>query len=286
MIIMNNTIYSANAPIGIFDSGIGGLTVARALADALPNEHFIYIGDTAHLPYGLKSTEAILEYCMGISQYLYESGCKMIIIACNTASAAAYEKLKAYWQGRMFVVDVITPLVEFITSQSYAKIGVIATKSTIRSDIYAQKITSLNPKMEVVSLATSLLAQIIEEGFYCNQISKAVINQYLSYPDFEEIEALLLACTHYPLIKPEIEAYFGERVAIYDSIQPVINIVHQILQTHQLFRTALMPNKRAQYQFLVSDYTQSFQHVTRIFYQQDIPLQKVTWEGKRLVLEQ
>lgn len=282
---MNDNIYKNNTPIGVFDSGIGGLTVARALADAFPNEQFIYIGDTVHMPYGLKSTEVLIEYAMGISQYLYECGCKIVIIACNTASAAAYEELKNYWAGRMIIVDVISPLVEFIAQQDFRKIGVIATKATIRSDIYAKKLLHLCANLEVASLATSLLAQMIEEGFYNNQISKAVLNQYLSYPDFEDIEALLLACTHYPLVMPQIKEYFGDRVHIYDSIQPVVNCVQAILEKENLARTVGVENELLKHQFLVSDYTQGFQHSAKIFYKKDIPLQKFKWEGNKVVLE-
>lgn len=282
---MTNYTYKNNAPIGVFDSGIGGLTVARALADEFANEQFIYIGDTIHMPYGLKSTQALINYSMGICQYLYESGCKMVIIACNTASAAAYDELSNYWAGRMLIVDVISPLVDFIAQKNFTKVGVIATKATIRSDIYAKKLWHLSANLEVASLATSLLAQMIEEGFYNNQISKAVLNQYLSYPDFEDIEALLLACTHYPLIKPQIIEYFGNRIQIFDSIEPVVQKVKQILYQQNLLRTQPIENKATQYQFLVSDYTQGFQHSAKLFYKQDIPLQKFNWEGDKVIVE-
>lgn len=275
------------SPIGIFDSGIGGLTVARALADALPNEQLIYIGDTAHLPYGQKSEAAILGYARSIAEYLYQRGCKMVVIACNTASAAAYEELQRIWAGRMLIVDVISPLVEDIARREYQKVGVIATKATIRSDIYARKLTTLRPDIEVISLATALLAQIIEEGFFNNQISASVLHQYLSYPDFEDIEALLLACTHYPLIRKEIDEYFGGRVAIFDSVDTVVAKVIEQLTQHQLLADQpFSGDSYAQYEFLVSDYTQSFQQTTAIFYQKHIPLRLLTWHGDKLSLDQ
>jgi glutamate racemase len=268
-------------PIGIFDSGIGGLTVARALAQALPNEEMIYVGDTAHLPYGEKSADAILAYSEQIAEFLYQAGAKILIIACNTASSIAYESLKKRWAGKMLVTDVISPLVADISKRGFRKVGVIATKATVRSDIYARKLQERDPKLEVASLATSLLANMIEEGFFNNEISQSVIRNYLSYPDFEDIDALLLACTHYPLIRAEIQAYFGEKVLVFDSIQTVVEDVKLLLETHQL----LHPNVQSipKYRFLVSDYTQAFEQTTRIFYQQPIVLERMRWEEDCLV---
>jgi glutamate racemase len=200
------------APIGIFDSGIGGLTVASAIKNLLPKESFIYFGDTAHLPYGEKSIASIQEYALEIAEFLVSKGCKMIVIACNTASAAAYEVLKKKYQQDIPVIDVISPLVDFIVKKDFKKIGVLATKATVRSDVYSKKIAEQNENIEVVSLASGLLASMIEEGFFNNEISNVVLHKYLTYPDFEDIDALLLACTHYPLIKNEIEQFYDRKV--------------------------------------------------------------------------
>lgn len=267
------------APIGIFDSGIGGLTVVRALAAALPSEDLLYVGDTAHLPYGEKSLLAVREYALRISEYLYERGCKLVVIACNTASAAAREELRRHWAGRMRIVDVISPLVEDIAGRNFKKIGVIATKATIRSDVYARSLHELRPDVEVYSLATSLLAQMIEEGFFNNQISRSVLHQYLSYPDFEDIEALLLACTHYPIVRPEIEAYFGERVRVFDSVDTVVERVRAVLAAEGLLYVG---ERAGQCKFYVSDYTHSFQQTAEIFYKKYVPLHLLRWQGERL----
>ena len=286
---LGNALENSGAarPIGIFDSGIGGLTVARALADALPAEKLIYIGDTAHLPYGQKSAAAILEYSTAIAEYLYSCGCKLLVIACNTASAAAYEELRQIWAGRMLVVDVISPLVVDIAARGFEKVGVIATKATVRADIYAQKLQALQPNLEVVSLATSLLAQIIEEGFFNNQISASVLHQYLSYPDFEDIDALLLACTHYPLVRKEIEDYFGGRVQVFDSIDTVVAKVKKLLADYEILaENPYLCDAYEQYQFLVSDYTAAFQQTTAIFYQKHIPLRLLVWQNGQLQLAQ
>src|ERR1700739_2644300 len=149
---------NANQPIGIFDSGIGGLTVASAIAKALPKEQLIYFGDTAHLPYGDKSPDSIKYYCIRIAQFLMEQNCKMIVVACNTASALAYETVKDFVGNKIPVIDVVNPVVEEIVKDKKLKhIGVIATKGTIKSDIYAKKLKQKNKNIEVSSLAAPLL---------------------------------------------------------------------------------------------------------------------------------
>jgi len=258
------------APIGIFDSGIGGLTVASSISKAFPKESILYFGDTAHLPYGEKSIESIQKYAIDISDFLMEKGCKMIVIACNSASAAAYELLSEKYGDRVPVVDVISPLVELISSKSYKKVGVLATKATVRSDVYSKKLMALNPDIEVFSLAAGLLVTMIEEGFFNNDVSHAVLHKYLTYPDFEDIEALLLACTHYPLIKPEIEAFYKGRVAVYDSVDSVTAKIGKILTENNLLNDGKEePFKR----FFVSDYTDSFEQTTKIFYQDKVQLE-------------
>jgi glutamate racemase len=171
-----------NKPIGIFDSGIGGLTVAKAIAEALPNETIIYFGDTAHLPYGDKSKESITMYSKRITAFLLAKGCKAIVIACNTASAHAYADLKKAYP-KVPILNVIDPTVDYcLTKYKKGKIGVIATRGTIKSRIYPRKLNKENPKLEVPQTATPLLAPMIEEGFFNNKISKTIINSYLSLP--------------------------------------------------------------------------------------------------------
>ena len=255
-------------PIGIFDSGIGGLTVARRLAQAYPSESFLYYGDTLHLPYGDKSEEAIRAYSLAIGRFLEAQGCKALVVACNSASAAAADYLRE--ELSIPVVDVIAPLVADISEKSgLRKLGVIATKATIRADVYARAIHALRPDIEVASLATALLAPLIEEGFINNSISAAVIHKYLSYPDFEDIQALLLACTHYPLVRPEIEAYFEGRVAVYDSIEPVVQALGQIL-AQQGQASGSSPR---QTRFFVSDLTPAFARTAAFFFGSEISLE-------------
>ena len=266
---------SAQQAIGIFDSGIGGLTVAQALEQAFPQENFIYFGDTAHLPYGEKSDLAIISYLKEITQFFERQGCKMVVLACNSASAVALPALKASFP-KLPLIDVINPLIQDLVNRPLRKIGVIATKATIRSDVYAQKLQELKPELEVASLATALLAPLIEEGFFNQSISHSVISRYLNYPDFQDIDALILACTHYPLIRPEIEGILGSKVAIFDSIQPVVREVKRVLDLLNLANTS--QNKQST-RFFVSDYTRSFEETTRIFYGKTLTLQSWPWQA-------
>lgn len=260
---------SSTLPIGIFDSGIGGLTVASAVHQLLPKEELIYFGDTAHLPYGDKSPEAIKYFSLKIGKFLLDKQCKLIVIACNTASSLAYQDLVDFLGDRIPVINVIDPVVDYIVNHGdHRYIGVIGTKATIKTDVYAQKIKALKPEVEVKSLPTPLLAPMIEEGFFSNTISKTVINSYLSSPKLKKIDSLILACTHYPLIKPEIEAYYQNKVAIINTAELVAQHVQQRLSELNLLNTT----EPKRHQFYVSDYTPSFEKSTKLFFGEKIHL--------------
>lgn len=264
---------NANNPIGIFDSGIGGLTVAHAITKELPNEKIIYFGDTAHLPYGEKSVDSIKYYAIRISQLLLQKNCKMIVIACNTASAAAYETVKDFVGKQAVVVNVIDPVVqEIVNKKKINRIGIIGTKGTIKSDLYARKINKIKPKIEVASLATPLLVGMIEEGFFNNKISRTIINDYLSRPKLNKIDSLILACTHFPLIKPEVEDFYKGKVNIVDSAGVVAKFVKDVLKKKKLITSQKNPH----HHFFVSDYTKSFEKSTKVFFRKKIRLEKAT----------
>ncbi len=260
-------------PIGIFDSGIGGLTVAQAIRQRLPNESLIYFGDTAHLPYGDKSEAAIQAYSIKIADVLLEAGCKMIVIACNSASSASYELLKEYVKKDVEVINVIDPMVNLVAQQfSGKRVGLIGTKRTVVSGIYAKKLANNNSGVDLISLATPLLVPMIEEGFFDNNISHDIIHQYLSEPAMAGIEALVLGCTHYPLIKNELNVYYNNNIAILDSSELVALAVQAHLITKQIEcpSVSVAPAHR----FLVSDYTESFEASTRIFFGEHVQLKK------------
>ncbi|WP_026898620.1 glutamate racemase [Daejeonella oryzae] len=267
---------SSNQPIGIFDSGIGGLTVANAIHKILPNEQLIYFGDTAHLPYGDKSPEAIRSYSLKIGRFLLDQNCKLIVIACNTASSHAYTKLVEAFADKVHIVNVIDPVVDFLAdNKAFQKIGVIGTKSTINSGVYTNKLKIAAPAKEVSALATPLLAPMIEEGFYNNNISHTVIRSYLSSPELYSIDTLVLACTHYPLIQKEIDEYFNGKVTIINTAKIVAEHIKNTLVKLDLLNGGIP----ADHQFFVSDFTSSFENSTRLFFGEQIHLKlKNIWE--------
>ena len=261
---------SPEAPIGIFDSGIGGLTVAYAIRQMLPHESMIYFGDTAHLPYGDKSEAAIQAYSIKIADVLLKKGCKVIVIACNSASSAAYELLKEYVRKEARIINVIDPMVAWVSKNlSGKKIGLIGTKRTIQSGIYSKKIKEGMNGISLHSLATPLLAPMIEEGYFNNKISHNIIEEYLRDEKLQGIDALILACTHYPLIRKEIEEYYQGKVQVLDSSEIVAQALKDYLVTENLQNTS-----PATHSFLVSDYTESFEASTRIFFREVVHLQK------------
>jgi glutamate racemase len=263
---------SRENPIGVFDSGIGGLTVAKAIRKLLPNETLVYFGDTAHLPYGDKSKELIAQYALRITDFLLnEKKCKAIVIACNTASAAAYETLRDIHKGSVPVINVIDPMIEeVIADDNVQHVGIIATKTTIASGVYQEKFSRRKPGLSYAALATPLLASMIEEGFFNDNISHAVLNEYLSDKTLQGIDGLVLACTHYPLIKKEIDEYYSGKVRIFDSAEVVAKKLKGILEIEKLNAST----KAGEDHFYVSDYTSSFEQATRIFFSEKILLEK------------
>lgn len=263
----------SDSPIGIFDSGIGGLTVASAIQKLLPGESLIYFGDTAHLPYGDKSKELICSYATGITDFLlHEKKCKAVVIACNTASAAAYEVLRDKYKGKIPVINVIDPMIEaVIADDAIKKVGIIGTKTTITTGTYQEKFTRRKPSLQFAAIATPLLASMIEEGFYNNNISHAVLNEYLSDPVLKDIDAIILACTHYPLVKNEINTFYKSKVKIFDSAEVVAAKLKNILEKENL----LNQSDKSENRFYVSDYTKAFEQSTKFFFKNSIKLEKV-----------
>lgn len=258
--------------IGIFDSGIGGLTVVKAVVDALPNEEIIYFGDTKHLPYGDKSISAIQEYSKNIVDFLLNENCKLILIACNSASAAAYDYLKKYIGDRALLVNVIDPMVEYLgVNFSSKKVGLIATKLTIESKIYHKKIAALKSDIVFSSLATPLLVPAIEEGFFEHKIIDVLLQEYLSHDNLQGIDALVLGCTHYPVIRNCITNFYHNTVEIVDSSKVVAANVAAILKNNGLLNNCeIVSNKQ---RFLVSDYTNAFVKSAKLFFGEKISLE-------------
>jgi len=265
----------AGGPIGIFDSGIGGLTVAAAIRDRLPGVPLLYFGDTAHMPYGDKSEDAIRYYSIRIAHYLLKHKAKAIVIACNTASSIASRVVEEFVDGRVPVYNVIDPVVDQI-GQRYpnGKVGVIGTKATVRTAAYAKGIAAVAPECDVRMLATPLLAPMIEEGFFNNNISTSILKSYLSNRKLKGIEALVLGCTHYPLIRSEIAAILGDRVELMDSAQLLASQLEA-----EWGSIADAPIAEPKHRFVVSDYTDSFAKTARLFFGRKVHLTEETLWG-------
>ena len=258
-------------PIGIFDSGIGGLTVANEIQSQLPNEQIVYFGDTAHLPYGDKAAYSIKHYSAEITNFLLSKGCKIIVIACHTASSTAYKEVLETVNGRALVVNVIDPVIEIYRSKKNSRrVGVIGTKGTIKTGVYRKSIQALSNQLAVKSLATPLLCPMIEEGFIDDKISQTVIDSYLSDKKLNEIDDIILACTHYPLIKKQIARFYNGEVDVIDSAEVVAAYVKKLLKEEGLENN----QKRLPHHFYVSDYTKSFEKSTRYFFKEEIKLEK------------
>jgi glutamate racemase len=257
-------------PIGIFDSGVGGLTVAHAIKQILPGESLVYFGDTAHLPYGDKSAESIRYYSRKITEFLLDHNAKVVLVACNSASASAFDSLKKEFREKTILFDVIDPVVDYISTRNYSKIGVIGTKRTISSGTYEHKIRQKSAKTEVVSLATPLLVPMIEEGFIFDDISNAIIRTYLSSESLRGIQALILGCTHYPIIRNQISKIFNFNVEVVDSARLVAMILREDLEKKGLLNDTGKVNDM----FFVSDYTAYFEKIARMFFEGEINLQK------------
>ena len=222
-----------NRPIGVFDSGIGGLTVAAALRELLPAEDIFYIGDTARVPYGGKSASTIERYSMEISGLLLAEEAKMIVVACNTASALGVPRLQETL--RVPVLGVITPGAQAaVKATRNGRIGVIGTRATIYSRAYERAIHQLQPDVTVISQACPLLVPLIEEGWLEDAISDQVICRYLERMLGEGIDTLVLGCTHYPLLRAGIKKFVGPDITLVDSAANCALAVQELLKLEKL----------------------------------------------------
>lgn len=268
-------------PIGVFDSGLGGLTVLKALQTQLPNESLIYYGDTAHLPYGDKSPATVRGYVAKIVAWLVAQPVKLIVVACNTASAVGIDRIREV-AGPVPVVEVVGPAVAAaLATAPRGHIGVIATKTTIGSQIYPRHLHQLSPEVQVVAKATPLLVPMIEEGVGLQtQIADQVIAYYLDDPAFEAVDVLVLGCTHYPLIRSRIERYLAGKgrspVRVIDAAEPTAATVAGVLAERQLATPSTQPGR---VRFVVSDRGEPFVQSATLFFGQPIELEEVKFES-------
>ena len=258
-------------PIGIFDSGVGGLTVYRALHDRLPNEHFIYLGDTARVPYGTKSLATVERYAIENSEFLASRGIKALVVACNTASALALPKIRD--RIGIDVIGVIGPggrkAVEVTKGRGHPRIGVIATEATVASNAYVTAIRRASAGAEVFQTGCPLFVPLAEEGWTNEPETVSIAAKYLSKMREFTPDALVLGCTHYPILRDVIQRTVGEHVTLIDSGEATAEEVEQLLNEKGLGNPEAVPGERSLCDdldhFYVTDAAERFAHVAERF---------------------
>ena len=249
-------------PIGIFDSGIGGLTVVRQIRRVLPNEDLIYLGDTARVPYGTKSPNTVVRFACEDTQFLADQNVKAVVVACNTASAWALSELEHRFRVPIFGVIIPGALAALERTRN-RRVGVIATPATIRSQAYAKALLVRDDRIELTAQACPLLVPLVEEGRTTGPITEAILREYLAPILARDIDTLVLGCTHYPLLKDAIHAVAGEAVALVDSAETCAEYVAEHLRQTGLL--AAERGRSGRFQPFVTDETEWFDSRAGLF---------------------
>lgn len=245
-----------SAPIGVFDSGVGGLTVAREIMRHLPNENIVYFGDTARVPYGSKSKDNIIRFSRQIIRFLETKEVKAIVIACNTASALALEVVRE--EVEIPIIGVVEPGARAaLEATKTKKIGVIGTEATIRSAMYEKIIQGIDPEVTVMGKACPLFVPLVEEGFAKHTVTEEIIDFYLASFLKTDIDTLILGCTHYPLLRSKIRAYVGDRITLVNPAYETAMDLRNLLQVHDMENTDTN-QEHGMYSFYVSDAADKF----------------------------
>lgn len=253
---------SCELPIGVFDSGIGGLTVLKALTEALPDESFLYLGDTARLPYGTKSADSVTRYALQTTGKLYERGVKLLVIACNTATAVSLEKIREAYP-ELPVIGVIRPGAEAACRASRTgRIGVIATEGTVNGGRYEQEILAVRPDARVFARACPLFVPLAEEGWCDDEVVELTARRYLD--DFvleSRMDTLVLGCTHFPVLAAAIHRVVGPGITLVDSARTTAEYVQDMLRRHDICTTTTARSLS----FLATDGADRFARVGGVF---------------------
>lgn len=246
-------------PIGVFDSGVGGLTVAREIMRQIPNEGIIYFGDTARVPYGNKSSQTVIRYSEQILRFLEKQQVKAIVVACNTASAYALDELEK--ETDIPIIGVVKPGAKTaVNTTKNGKIGVIATRATIESQIYTRYINGLKKDVSVMGMACPLFVPLVEEGLLEDPVTDEIAGRYLLSLKNSGIDTLILGCTHYPLIRSTIKKIMGEEVVLVNPAYETAIELKELLKDQDLLKEEKPALGSNQYQFFVSDGADKFQH--------------------------
>jgi glutamate racemase len=266
-----------NLPIGIFDSGVGGLTVYRALHERLPAERYVYLGDTARVPYGTKSLSTVERYAIENARFLESRGMKLLVVACNTASALALPAIRR--SVSVPVVGMIEPGARAAVREAAGgRVGVIATESTVKSGAYSRAVAALAPELEVTERACPLFVSLAEEGWAESDVARAVAEEYLRELREKHVSAVVLGCTHYPILRRVIQETVGASVKLIDSGEAAAEVVESVIEKEDLRRTATQELRdlreagaRARFlcddldHFYVTDAAERFAHVAERF---------------------
>lgn len=253
--IVKEKIQSKN--LGVFDSGIGGLTVVNQIMQVLPRENIVYFGDTARVPYGAKSEKVIIDYSLQIANFLISKDIKMLVVACNTVTAVALDILKAKFD--IPVIGVIEPGAKAATNNTkIKKIGVIGTITTIKSNAYSKEIKKINSSISVISKACPLFVPLVEEGWIDHQVTKIVATEYLMPLVDKGIDSIVLGCTHYPIIKKTIQSVIGSKIKIIDSAESTAIEIKSVLKEKKILNSL---NQSPNHQFYVSDFPHKFDEI-------------------------
>ncbi len=265
--------------IGIFDSGLGGLTAFKEINKSLPDYSYIYLGDTLRSPYGGRSQEAVYEFTEKAVNFLFKKGCQLIIIACNTASSEALRKLQEEYLPKLNdksknILGVVRPLTEEAIEISKTKrIGVVGTRATINSNVYEVELQNLNKKIKTFQKDCPLLVPLIEESYTKRPETKKILKNYLRSLKDNNIDTLILGCTHYPILLKEFERIMGKKVKVIDSSKVIAKKLEDYLTRHPEIEKNLEKKKKTEY--LVTDLTQNFQEMSQKILNKKIKFKKI-----------
>lgn len=260
------------APVGVFDSGVGGLTVAREIMRQLPNENLVYFGDTARVPYGSKSRDNIIRYSRQIIHFLKTKEVKAIVIACNTASALALDVVRE--ETDVPIIGVVEPGARAALQMTATKkIGVIGTEATVQSAMYTKIITTLDPSVSVTGKACPLFVPLVEEGFAKHRVTEEIIDYYLASMKESDIDALILGCTHYPLLRSKIRAYMGDKIQLVNPAYETAMDLKRLLEEMDMANGGVQ-SEHASYSFYVSDAADKFKQFANSILPYDIETTK------------
>ena len=259
------------APIGVFDSGVGGLTVAREISRQLPYENIVYFGDTARVPYGSKSQNTIIRFSEQIIRFLRTKQVKAIVIACNTASALALDAVKDEFD--LPIIGVVIPGARAaVEATTNGKVGVVGTEATVQSGMYTKVIQGMNPKIEVIEKACPLFVPLVEEGFKEHIVTREIIEYYLESMRNTDIDAMILGCTHYPLLRSKIREYMGDKIQIVNPAYETAMDLKRLLEEEANDETT---EHHSEYSFYVSDAAEKFRKFANTVMPFDVPTTNV-----------